>query len=76
MCMQCFPLKLIINMEIFSSKLKFESTFYQKLDYEHLVKIHDNDSVLGPICRKDWFFQDKQLNYNLTKTQVEKINIC
>ena len=28
--MHPFPLKLIINMEIFISKFKFDSTFYQK----------------------------------------------
>ena len=56
--MQSFPQKLIINMEMFISKLKFGSSVYQKYDYEHLVQIHDNDSVLRPICRKDRFFQD------------------
>ena len=76
MCMQCFPLKLIMNMEIFSSKLKFESTFYQKLDYEHLVKINDNDSVLRPVCRRGWFLRGRRLNYGLTKIQIDKINIC
>ena len=76
MCMQCFPLKLIMNMEIFSSKLKFESTFYQKWDYEHLVKINDNDSVIRQICRRGRFLRDGRLNYGSTKILIDKINIC
>ena len=40
------------------------------------MQIHDNDSVLRPICRKDRFFQDNWLNYNMAKNQIDKINIC
>ena len=41
-----------------------------------MVQIHDNASVLSPICRKDRFYQDNLLNYNMAKMQIDKITIC
>ena len=71
-----FPLKFILYMEIFLSKLKFHSTFYKNMSFNTLCKFMIKISVLSPICWKDRISIKNWRSYNIPKMHFEKFDSC
>ena len=76
MYIHLFPLKFILNMEIFVSKLKFHSTFYKNMNFNTFCKLMIIIGVLSPICWKDRISLKNWLSYDIAKMHFEKINSC